>query len=299
MSIESSGNKVPGNHERHPAQVETLLHIFRHGKKAGGNDVSQEEDLVMPLKPEGKMESIAHGKEIDRLPDSWSIAVGSSRLRAQETAAFTRGAMNPDLVGDESLTEVQEHLGETLPGQKVWTDKRLDMPFVKGETPEFDDLLAASNRGEYLARSYELFEAAGEGRNATTYGRQVHNIASLIFRQGEINKKIAERRAHEGAGSETPEAIERFMGTHGGITESFLSEFIQRTKGETQAERFRKLFPQGFSYNEGMDVRIVSDAGVGEPSVRVTMNVDSPEEPYTLDETVPLSMIKSIVEDFS
>ena len=280
----------PPSREREPKKFETLLHIFRHARKAGGNDVSHEEDLAMPITEQGIEESQEAGAKIERIPGAWSLPVGTQRRRSGETAVYTEEPKSHD-----PWTSALEE-------RRVWSDKRLDMPFIKGESPEADILIEASGRGEYLKKLFELYtEADGETKNETAFGRQVYNIASLILRQTDVNRKLAERTDyHDGKTDlETPEAIERFMGTHGGITESFLIEFIRRTKGAAESEHFRKLFPQCFEYNEGMDVRILSSPGDSDPEVRIHVDVTAGEGRYNLDEVTRASFIADIVKDFA
>ncbi len=302
MNIESRRNAAPSNPEKQKFVMRTLLHIFRHAEKAGGNDVSQEEDLVMPLKPEGKLNSIKKGKETQHIEGAWSRAVGSPRQRAQETAALRRAAHHPDIKGTESLAEIDALLGEGGLYQGTDIDRRLDMPFIKGETPEFDALLEAYADGHYVKTAYDNYKnALEETRNDTTFGRQVRNIAELIAWHTGINRKLADRHdyyADKPNPEKLPPALERFKSTHGGVAESFLVEFIRRTKGQDEAEKFLDFFPNGFNYNEGPDVDITGTRD-SEQQLHITLELTRGEKTYSLDETVPLTVVTEIVRDFS
>lgn len=300
QGFELVGEPYAGESAEGPELAHTRLHIFRHGKKAGGNDVSHEEDIAMELKPEGWEESFAAGLKLDRLEGAQSAAVGSTRLRAQQTAAMERAAGHDAVTsGQRSIEAVMEAMGETGPFERVWIDERLDMPFVKGVTPNFDRLLASLDdpaRG-YVREMLTLYKEAkerGEDAHTTMHATQVRGIAGIIARYARITPKLGEN-------AEVPDKLERLFGTHGGVQESFWVELVRKVKGEEDVERLLAAIPPTcIGYNTGMQIDIVAKSRDTEPELRIKFaTVGSDGTRYEFDEPVTAATIRELVSEFS
>ena len=161
--------------ENYTSKIE--LSFFRHGEKE--NDKSKS-DFDIELTPTGKRQAIekSETKSVEQ-----SVAFGSPRIRAQETAAFVMSGNQEEITGDESLEELKEKLDKDLAkGSKVGIDKRLDFDI------DFDSEFGKAaldyfKRGEYLKflveQSDKLAEETGD-ETSFTYLRGAANIAGII-----------------------------------------------------------------------------------------------------------------------
>ena len=218
-------------------------------------------------------------------------------MRTRQTAAAIRAAGQPNITGQErSLKELETALGETDDlSARVWINKGLAMPFTKGETHGVDRILEAYNRNEYMRESLKLHQEgveASKPRGSSIHAKQVYGIAKIITRYARITPKLVENPT-------VPHAIERFLGTHGGVQESFWIELVRKLRGETEVERLIAMIPNGVGYNEGMDVDIVARSRDEEPRLRILFTVGKGESQYKFDEVVPVAVIDKVLEEFA
>lgn len=290
----------PETKEELKAHFHLRLHIIRHGKKDGGNDVTPEVDMAMKLKPEGRMQ--AHEKGV-AFETSGGIASGSTRARARETAMHMANANNPEVSGEETYDELVEKLGgEFMAGP--YTNTGLDMPFSK-DHEFFSVINEKANEGKLLTWYGEVDDENvknGADRSTSVYGIQAREVASIVARFARIAMKMVDQAVYaKEKGKEIETEREQVMGTHGGVNESFLAEVIRRTlpNGEEERWKFLNTIPNGVSETQGSDIDILAVEGIAEPSILVKFTVGSPENQYHFEHTVPLSLVDDIVRDFS
>lgn len=280
-----------------PEKAHTRLHIFRHGKKAGGNDVEHEVDLAMELSEDGWVESFAAGHKLERLPGARTFVAGTSRLRAQQTAIAEYAATHPDVTGDErSIDELMEKVGKTGLYDRVWQESRLDMPFVKGVTPGVERIIAAADdptrgflREALLMHQEDL--AAGKGKGDSIHASEARNVADYI--------RAWVRKTGKIVGTNEAHLNEGWQGSHGGIQEALWIELLRATKSEADVEKLLALIPNGVPYNGDMQIDVEAESRDREPSVRIQFSVQSKNGEYEFNEAVPVGVLEKVLEDFT
>ncbi len=185
-------------------------------------------------------------------------------------------------------------------GSRLVVDDRLDFAFKKG-SEEHLDLNKAFERGEYFKKIVEKHDVqikeTGFDKGETTYAVQARNIAGIIERYAQIAPRWDElvqdkTKIHE-------DTLERVLATHGGISESFLLDVIQRLKGEEERNNFVGLFPNGFDYVQGFEVDILTTAN--EP-LKIHLKVKVPKvdgENFVFEEDVSLELLQQIIKDYT
>lgn len=273
--------------ERVPKMV---LHIFRHAEKAGGNLVSDEEDMKMPLSDDGRR----NARELNSGGDpAQALAVGGLRQRTVETALFALMGERDETDGVVDYDELKKITDREIPlGSKVRRDRRLDVPFVKlGEVHK--QLDTAYGQGRYLQTLTDMHDAT-DSSGATVYETQARNIAQII--RGYVpTAKRWESLRQENPEKYSSDTLERYIGTQGGIVESFIGEVLEQLHGRGVRDEFIHRFPNGFDYTQGCDVEI-TQTGEGLPSVRLKMICESGagSPPYVLDEIIPVDILERI-----
>jgi len=220
------------------------------------------------LSPEGKAFAVNQAeKDTDTRQ---SVAFGSPRDRAQQTALFVMSGQEDSITGNENLDELKEKIDKDLVvGSKIGVDHRLNFP--DNETAEYEKLSGdAFNEGKYLeflinesdSMAHELGETVG-----VTYTRQAQQTARIIQKYLTISpnwSKLVEEKPDQ-----YTKVMERFMGSHQGITEAFLAKVIEFSEGKERRDLFVKsLDGQGFDFVEGYKVYVV-DEGKGVPQLMV------------------------------
>ena len=127
--------------------------------------------------------------------------------------------------------------------------------------------------------------------------RQAANIASEIDRyvriSGRFDNIVKEK------GSDFGNKMERFLGSHSGVLESFLIKVIEKTKGTEEAEKFVQAIPEGFDFSEGFSTKITTKTQGSEPTIQIKYNRKDAEgkDVYDFVEDVPLSVIQEIMSE--
>lgn len=291
----------PDNIENQEFLSKIKLTFLRHAEKTGASKADVEDQKV-PLSIRGKQTSIEKGKE---LKPKQALAVGSSRDRTQETALYILDADNEKINGDEDIGEltkkVNHRLGLKSNASRLIIDERLDMPFVKGEA-EHLELEKAWEKGLYFKTTVEkhdqLILRNGQDRGESTYSIQARNIAELIMK----NVVIAptwNRILKEKSEKYSNNTLERIMGTHGGISESFLAEIIDRTYGREQRDSFVNMFPNSVDFLQGFEANIITQAD-GSIVLHLKADITSKQgDNFVFDENVSIDLIRDIIRDFS
>jgi hypothetical protein len=283
------------------------LHFFRHGKKQSGDSGVDDRDIL--LTPEGRQQARSRASLEDI---SQSVAFGSPRARAQETAGIVMAgkikakketADEPAdlLTGDESLVELKSKLNDgVLYGSKLMADKRLDFN-LEGDNPYVKKATEAFNGGYFMKFLVEESDALAKelgDKESSTYTSLAKSTASLIKKYIGIAPRWDELVKDPSKTYE--DTLNRFFGTHQSVQEAFLAKVIELTKGTTERDRFVQLVNnQGFAYVEGFDVEIITATDGSGPKIRLHYEKkgDTPEKSFVLDEFVPVELIDQILNE--
>ncbi len=239
------------------------LEFFRHDEKA--KPIEGQPDTTVRLTPKGRVDATEAGKTRDPMPEV-AVAFGSSRERSVETAM--RGMLaNEEAVGpDSSLEDIREIVaGEVKVGKKDMVDPRLNFEYEN--SPEYKaaflQAYSKDKRGlEFLVKeSDELVRKLGDAKDSS-YIRQAGNIAELIKKYYEIlpnwQRLVNE---HPEKYNQFANEMQRFMGSHQTVTESFLMKVIEKKEGPEAVTKFIETLPDknGFGFSEGFAVNLVGD----------------------------------------
>lgn len=263
-----------GDEQQEEQQHPTIrLQIFRHDAKAKTPPEGMVGDEHVRLTPEGRV----HASEASGLEEAnpeVAVAFGSPRERSVETAMRHMLGKEEEITPDMSLEEMREKVAEEM---KVGRKDRVvqELNFDVEGTPEFEAIAMKhyAESKDFIRFIFEDSDRVAEEHDdhiSTTYSRMAANIGSLI------KKYLTILPRWEQIVSEDPEKykefnneMQRFMGTHQGVTESFLMKVIEVTEGREQVMKFIEDLPSknGFDFSEGITV-ILEDEGE-EPVVTV------------------------------
>ncbi|MBI2476104.1 MAG: histidine phosphatase family protein [Candidatus Taylorbacteria bacterium] len=278
-------------------KARVLLHFFRHGEQFKDPTKS---DPEYELSPTGREQGMKKAKAVNGKTNlRQTMAFGSPRKRAQQTASFAMAGEALDtIVGDESLSELKAKLNKDIPyGSKVMGDPRLDF-FMDKNTPfgkeAFDAFAAKKQYLKFLAEDSDRLAGELRDKNGSTYSRQARGVAEILKKYltvaNQWDKLVKD-------GKYTDSKLERFLGSHGGVTESFLLKVIEKTKGVAERDKLIALMPNGFDYTEGFDITITNQGESKEPVLHISykkVNEKDPKLNFEFDEDVPLAVIQDI-----
>lgn len=283
----------PVSPEKMERESKILLHFLRHGKKGKAED-----DYKVRLTPEGRKEAVEKAEEVNL---KQAMAFGSPRERAQESAALIMSGAEDNITGEESFEELKEKLNAGIEyGSKVFADKRLDF-ILDEKTP-----LGAKEMEAYLGKRWMPFLINESDKLAKELGdKETSTYSSMAGAVAEIVEKYAKiaNRWHELVNDEKKkyeEMMERFLGSHQGVTESFLAKVIEKTKGPDERDKFAAVVNnQGFDFLEGFEVEIDKKSADEKPVIRIRYKKADKEgkEIFNFDEEVPAEMIEEMIAD--
>lgn len=267
------------------------LHFFRHSIKESDPKKTNREQL---LTEEGR--KLAKEKSSSETNLGQSVAFGSPRPRAQETAGFVMAGSRDEIIGNESLEELKAKIDKDLAvGSKIGIDARLDFN-DESDTPYGKEFYGAADRGEYLKflveDSDELAEKLGD-KKASTYSRMASEVSSIVEKYIAIAPRWDKLAADES--KQYKDTLERYLGTHQGVSESFLAKVIELTKGVEARDSFvQSVDKMGFDFVEGFDIEIRNTKD-GEPQVYVSFKKEKEGKViFKFSEEVPIEIIRGI-----
>ncbi len=283
----------PASPENLEKPSEIVLHFMRHGEK--GKAQPGQSDYEVNLTPEGRKRAKLSAL-VTNLKQA--LAIGSPRERAQETASLMMTGNEDNITGDESFDELKAKLNEGLTkATKVFSDKRLDFA-LDDKKPFGSKAMKAYTDGKYLFfvvnESDKLAEELGE-ENDSTYGRMARAVAEIV----EKYLKVADRW-YELVNDEKKQyeaTLERFLGSHGGVTESFLLKVVEKIKGKDERDRLLSVIGNQFDFLEGFDVQIDKKGSGDTPAIRIKYKKSDKEgkEIFNFDEEVSAEVLKQII----
>lgn len=278
-----------------------VLKIFRHGDKEKyvppgvnkDNMTKEDIDKEIRLTEKGRKQALERSETEDI---SQAVAFGSQRKRAQETAGLVMSGKLAEITGHETLEQLKEKLDKDLAvGSKVGTDLRLDFEAPPSEYRK--KMMDAAGKEEFLKFIVEDSDALAEKLNdkdALTYKKVSGDIAALVEKYISIAPKWD--RLVRDKNKNYKDELKRFLGTHMGISETFLAKVIEETKGKTERDVFvAALGNQGFDFVEGYDIEIRSN---GEVNQKVHISYKKEKDGKTVfkfDEDVPKEIIEGMI----
>lgn len=288
--LRTESELLSGGETRREREPKIVLHFFRHSEKEKA-----------PGKPDEKIRLSPRGRELAKQEavDTnllQAMAFGSSRDRTHETAFLKMAGQDDEITGEETLEELRAKIKKHVPvGSKIGLDDRLN--FFLDETTDFGKKArAAFNSGEYLKFMVEQSDKLAKGLDDkfnSTYSRQAANIAKVVLKYVGFMPRWKEiLNDPDSIKKYSSDTMERFMGSHQGVTESFLAKVIETTEGVDRRNEFvTALGNQGFDYVEGFNIEI----GQNEPIIHLSYSRPRPEgEPFVFNQTLTRSQLESI-----
>jgi len=251
------------------------LRFFRHSINEKNPSKT---DQNIELTSEGKEYSTELSEEDTDIRQS--IAFGSPRKRTQETAMFVMSGQENEIAGNENFDELKAKLNQDLKvGSKIGIDENLD--FKEDQNSEYyKELVASFSKGEYLKylveQSDKRAKELGDDHTAT-YTRQAQQVARIIKKYGTIVPRWTELVAENPA--KYTKLLERFMGTHQGVAESFLAKLMEVYSSDTELrDKFvASLNNNGFDFVEGFKIYL-ADASKPYPRIMVEYKHNDPKD---------------------
>ncbi|MFA7662662.1 MAG: histidine phosphatase family protein [Patescibacteria group bacterium] len=282
---------TPETKEDYSSKIE--LSFFRHAEKE--NDKSKD-DIEIRLTEAGKKQA---SEKSDTENIEQSVAFGSPRKRTQETAGLVMAGNQLGINGDETLEELKEKLDQNIKiGSKIGTDEGLNFDLANAQPDFLKTVVQEFKSGNFLKFLIENSDALAEetgDKTSLTYLRGASGIAKIVDKY----LKIAPRwdiLANDDK-KEYTDTLERFLGTHQAVSETFLAKVIEKTVGAEERDRFiQVLNNQGFGYTEGFNVEILNH-GQEEPTIHITYKKEGKDgqEGFEFDKTVSAQMIKDMI----
>ncbi len=310
MAFDSLGAEhVGAMREKKDYSSKMVLNFFRHGEK--NNTPGTDE-----LSKEGRRKAVAEfAKRFPENKNSHRAAFGSWIKRSGEAAALALAGSNldsefvdnysslKDLTNKINAEAISPDGEEGLKyGSKIGVHKNLGFKFAK-TGKAIDAYNKHASEGTYLRWLADESDAVIQVDNddvAWGLSRQAANIASEIDRYVKISgnfDRLVTKKSTEDGGKNFGDTLERFLGSHQGVLESFLVKLIEKTKGTKEKERFVNVLPEGFGFLEGFTVEIEKQSNQTEPQVRIKYErkSDDEEKSFQFDEVVSSSILQEII----
>lgn len=266
MSFNPEGVPRPESQEGEPKPATIRLEFFRHDQKTQESALgSREEDQEVRLSPEGRQHATEEGQQKNPHSET-SIAYGSPRKRSSETSMRQMLANESGVTEEMSLEDIRALVGENIKvGRKDVVTKLLDFDVDSNE--QFN-AVATEHYGEkndalnWLRTESDDLVRQLNDKDSSSYSRMAGNVAELVQKYAQIHprwKKIVERDPQKY--SQYDNELQRHLGSHLSVTESFLMKVIEKTEGSGAVDEFVSSLSNrsGFSYSEGYSVEISND----------------------------------------
>ena len=286
--------------EKEPqAETKVILEFMRHGEKDPNKTEPKKTDEEVRLTSKGKAMAVEKGKSLNPQPEV-SIAWGSPKKRTQETAAHVMLANQEQINPEASLEEMEATIDKELNGsgktrRKIIEDERLSFDL---SGPAAGEMLEAFKAGKYIPflveKSDDLAIEKGD-KTSTTYLRQAGNLAEIVSRYAKVGVNFNRIASKKDDYKEFGNQLERYLGTHQGVAESFIAKILEKTEGKEKRDAFVVSMGTGFKELQGMSIEILNRGEEQEIVVRFEMPVEKDGKIEMKQESVSLS--KEILED--
>ncbi len=281
--------KPPGFPEyREDFKPEIRLEFLRHDRR---EPVTEEKpDEKSRLTPEGRKHASDMGRTKNSTPES-GFAYGSPRERTQETALRQLLADEGWVTDETTLGDVNEEIRKQLPyGKKLSISEKLnfrkdaDLRFTAvydkhySQTKDLVPFLYYESDG--LVKELGDLDDYSFTRLAGNVAEFVKKYITILPRWEQIRKQNLQKYANT-------EEMQRFLGTHSTVSESFLLKVIEKVDGKEAAKKFIEDLPDknGVDFSEGISIAIGSDGDA--VKIRVSFHDKTWEiEPEVIDEII-------------
>jgi len=289
--------KIEQQEKIRPATIR--LEIFRHDDKGSNTtaDPNEDVDKTLPLSKTGRKHASENGKNKNPHPET-AIAYGSLRHRTIETAERQLLAHETFVKEDLSLDEINKLIGDKLRiGKKYKNTELLDFNFNGSD--QFREATADHfvNKKDllvwYLEQSDQLVENEKD-QISTSYSRLAGNVATLVSKYFDAYskwKKIVSDNPDKY--NKYDNELQRFMGTHQGVAESFLMKVIEKTNGKKEVYNFINSLKSknGFEFGEGYSL-VISETKNNNNELTKIMSVNFNDKKILFDKEVLEEIIK-------
>lgn len=250
--------------EGEPKQASIRLEFFRHDAKTKeATSGPREGDTAIRLTLEGRQHATDVGKNKNPYPET-SVAYGSPRERAQETALRHMLANDKKITGDASLEEIRGLISDHVKhGRKEKISELLD--FKMEGNPDFnkiayDHYLNRKDLLDWMRNDSDELIRQLKDTESSCYSRMAGNVAELVQKYVRIYprwRQVIENDPQKYA--QFDNELQRHFGSHQGVTESFLLKVVEKTEGkEGAAQLIDSLASRnGFDFSEGFSVQIL------------------------------------------
>jgi hypothetical protein len=286
---------------QHPEQKDrssqVLLHFFRHAEPE--RDPSKP-NAAFELTKEGQRQAVEKGKAVGPKNIKQSVAFGSPRKRAQHTSGLVMASELLEIENTpSSLESLKEGLNSGLKvGEKIGVEPKLNF-YLDPNTPfgkkASEAIFTNKNYLKFLVEESDTLADELNDRMASTYSRQASDTAEIVKKYLSVSfqwDKLVKAGKYEDV------KLERFLGSHGGVTESFLLKVIEKTKGPHERNRLVQIMPNQFEYTEGFEVSINQEGPKQTLHIAFRKeNKDNPEQNFIFDEDVPLKILDEVINE--
>ncbi|MFH1253255.1 MAG: hypothetical protein V1664_02895 [Candidatus Uhrbacteria bacterium] len=261
-----------------------VLHFFRHSEK---EKALGRPDERVPITPCGR--HLAKDKA-EATNFSQAVAFASPRDRAKHTALLRMIGGHDEITGEEELEELLKKT-ELPVGSKIAVDKSLDFNYDSRLGVIIEEAYERGEHLKFLIEQSDTLAANFKDETTSTYQRNAAKIAKKILRYAKILprwKQILE----DDSTKKYSDTLERFFGSHQGVTESFLAKVIEMTEGADRRDEFvAALGNQGFDYVEGFNVEINQN----EPIIHLSYSRPQPGgDSFVFNQALTRSQLESI-----
>lgn len=161
------------------------------------------------------------------------------------------------------------------------------------------ELIASEKRGEFLKFLVETSDVLAQKVSdvkSTTYSRAAASISEIVLKYLKIAPRFNEL-IRDGK-NQYENTMDRFFGSHQGITESFLAKVIEKSNNKEERNKFvQALNNQGFDSTEGFDIEILNQVGK-DPKIRFSYKKEKEGKiVFEFNKEVPVNLIKDIARD--
>lgn len=282
----NKSEELESNENREEFSSRIMLNIIRHSKAEKGGE--------RKLTPEGRQMALSQsenyrvGEGMDQ-----SVAFGSPTVRAKETAVLIMGGPEA-FTGDESLEELKAKIDE---GRKYGTKLSEDKGLNYVTSPVYEEALGnAYSQGkaiEFLVRESDTFVNSRDDHESSSYSRVAAHIAALVEKYITIAPRFDELVKNKNYNA----TMERFFGTHAGISECFLLKVVEKLKGVEERDRLMHILGAGFDNVEGLRIEIDNVAGQEKSKIHLRYEKKDKEGKavYGLDEEIAGELLDEII----
>ena len=251
---ENNPGEFESDREQEPSVESTVaLRFMRHAEKEK-LDIPDDD---IPLTVPGRMDAWRKSMRMHAKPEV-SVAVGSPKKRTRETSAHVM--LGSRVAPDASLEEMEREIARFLKvGKKVMVDERLNLGADGPVGIETNKSYDENAYFRYLAEKSDLRAEELHDLESGTLKRYAGNVAELIQHYLEISNAfhgVVEKDSEKY--KKYSNRLERYLGTHVGIQESFIVKVLETLSQETKRKAFVEAYPNGFKELQGRNIDITT-----------------------------------------